>query len=306
MDTMKARREESSTLNTELVSSWAILFATSPHHKDKISAYDQLGKPKWHRRDRVYDYYNTHPDAYADVRFEHLQQGGSLFDSGYRESLKAAFNKPRMTFAEFPVLESRLRQLRHYMDIQKPRGIRQLWRDNRDSSNYYTFWIAISFGLLTIILAMGSLAVSIAQTWALFRALPSECSQSRKDYARLAHGMQRCSTVIIVAVYEIGSRENGRIAVLRRYVLSLNLAYGFFELAQHPFNSFPEQYLIGSHKMNVMEFSPGSAHLEAILCIISWHQVRSRVTRAVYFLASKRVKTVSTHSPVLDLSPCGS
>jgi len=49
-----------------------------------------------------------------------------------------AFHKNRILFGQFPIMETRLRQLRLYMDSQKPRGIRQLWADNRDSLNYYT------------------------------------------------------------------------------------------------------------------------------------------------------------------------
>jgi hypothetical protein len=57
-------------------------------------------------------------------------------------------------------------------------AIRQLWRDNRDSSNYYTFWLVVAFGLLSVTLAMFSLAVSVAQTWASFRALDQSSSPS--------------------------------------------------------------------------------------------------------------------------------
>jgi hypothetical protein len=57
------------------------------------------------------------------------------------------------------------------MGSQKPRGLRQLWKDNRDSLNYYTFWGVIIFGLLSVFLGFFSLAVSVAQTIASFRAL---------------------------------------------------------------------------------------------------------------------------------------
>jgi len=57
------------------------------------------------------------------------------------------------------------------MDNQKPTGFRQLWVDRRDSLNYYTFWGVIAIGVLAILLALVSLAVSIAQAVASFRAL---------------------------------------------------------------------------------------------------------------------------------------
>ncbi|KFZ14757.1 hypothetical protein V501_03064 [Pseudogymnoascus sp. VKM F-4519 (FW-2642)] len=156
-----------------------MLFATSPHHKDRVSAYERLGKPDWHSGGRgADDYYNTHPNAYAELRTFHLQSDAYRYRLRYKKTQQAALNKISMPFAEFPTLESRLRQLRHYMDDQKPRGIRQLWRDNRDSSNYYTFWLVLAFGLLSVTLAMFSLAVSVAQTWASFRALDQSSSPS--------------------------------------------------------------------------------------------------------------------------------
>jgi hypothetical protein len=48
------------------------------------------------------------------------------------------------------------------MDSQKPRGIRQLWRGKSDVLNYYTFWGVITFGALSVFLALASLAVGIA------------------------------------------------------------------------------------------------------------------------------------------------
>lgn len=57
------------------------------------------------------------------------------------------------------------------MDQQKPHGLRQLLSDSRDALNYYTFMGVIIFGSLSILLALASLAVGIAQTYAAFKAL---------------------------------------------------------------------------------------------------------------------------------------
>ncbi|KAF7932690.1 uncharacterized protein EAE98_003989 [Botrytis deweyae] len=80
-------------------------------------------------------------------------------------------NKSELLYTHFGPLEYRVRILREYMDKQKPRGFRQLWRDSRDSFNYYTFWGVIIFGAVSVFLAMASLAVSIAQTYASFKSL---------------------------------------------------------------------------------------------------------------------------------------
>jgi hypothetical protein len=89
----------------------------------------------------------------------------------YEHIVESSANKEPLLYSQFPLFETRLRQLRHYMDSQKPRGLRQLWKDNRDSLNYYTFWGVIIFGVLSVVLAMFSLAVSVAQTVAAFRSL---------------------------------------------------------------------------------------------------------------------------------------
>ncbi|TGO70957.1 hypothetical protein BELL_0640g00020 [Botrytis elliptica] len=83
----------------------------------------------------------------------------------------AILNNSEVSYRHFGPLEHRVRILREYMDRQKPRGFRQLWRDSRDSFNYYTFWGVIIFGVVSIFLAMASLAVSISQTYASFKSL---------------------------------------------------------------------------------------------------------------------------------------
>lgn len=74
-------------------------------------------------------------------------------------------------YSEFIIFENRIRQLVHYMDTQKPQGFRQLWRDKRDTLSYYTFWGVIIIGGLSVFPELFSLAVSIAQMVASFRAL---------------------------------------------------------------------------------------------------------------------------------------
>jgi hypothetical protein len=57
------------------------------------------------------------------------------------------------------------------MEKQKPKGFMALWRDKRDSSAWYTFWAAVIFGAIALLLALTSFVVSAAQTWASFQAL---------------------------------------------------------------------------------------------------------------------------------------
>ncbi|MCJ1477471.1 hypothetical protein MMC13_006143 [Lambiella insularis] len=60
--------------------------------------------------------------------------------------------------------EEELRMLKAFMDNRKPRTIGQLWKDARDATSWWTFWAVLFFGIVSILLAAGSLIVSIVQT----------------------------------------------------------------------------------------------------------------------------------------------
>ena len=75
------------------------------------------------------------------------------------------------SFTHFPRFGTRLRQLKFYMDNQKPSGWYQMWKDKRDRVQHVTFWAVLIFGSVSIVLALFSLAVSSAQTVAAFRSI---------------------------------------------------------------------------------------------------------------------------------------
>ncbi|KAI4185605.1 MAG: hypothetical protein LQ348_004347 [Seirophora lacunosa] len=74
------------------------------------------------------------------------------------------YTSTKLSYSSFPHYEHRIRELRAYMDSQQPKGLRALWRDRRNSYTFYTFWLVILIGIVTVVLAVGSLATSIAQT----------------------------------------------------------------------------------------------------------------------------------------------
>ena len=57
------------------------------------------------------------------------------------------------------------------MDKQRPKNLKQLVKDRRDTVGYWAFWAVIIVGGASIILALISIAVSSAQTVASFKAL---------------------------------------------------------------------------------------------------------------------------------------
>ena len=75
------------------------------------------------------------------------------------------------SFSDFPRFGSRLREIKFYMDNQKPSGWYHLWKDKRDRVQYVTFWAVLVFGTISIVMALVSIAVSSAQTVAAFRSV---------------------------------------------------------------------------------------------------------------------------------------
>jgi hypothetical protein len=149
------------SLNDELGRTWVFLYATSKYPKQRRSFYERLPRPPW-----------ADDDTSEWMKEQQTGQPQGI-EELHQRILSVALRKGFVPYAQFPIFETRLRQLRHYMDNQKPRGFRQLWVDRRDSLNYYTFWGVVIIGVLAILLALASLAVSIAQAVASFRALDS-------------------------------------------------------------------------------------------------------------------------------------
>ncbi|KAL9631468.1 MAG: hypothetical protein Q9204_004216 [Flavoplaca sp. TL-2023a] len=71
----------------------------------------------------------------------------------------------RVTYDEYPIYYDRLWKLRCYMDAQQPVGLRGLWRDKRNTNAYYTFWIAVGFGIASILLSAFALAAATVQAY---------------------------------------------------------------------------------------------------------------------------------------------
>jgi hypothetical protein len=161
-------RDDSPSLwhvNQEIARSWAILFANDGDDKKKPPMHDKYS-PLGNMPEVLQHYLK-------DQRFGHKfpKDYEYVLEPAYTQVVSASSNKRPISYDQFPLFEARLRQLRYYMDEQKPRGLRRLWKDNRDSLNYYTFWGVIIFGGLRVLLALFSLAVSIAQTVVSFRVL---------------------------------------------------------------------------------------------------------------------------------------
>jgi len=81
-------------------------------------------------------------------------------------------------YSSYPIFGQRLRELQKYMEKQKPRNLRQLWKDRRDTVGYWAFWAVIVVGGLSVLLSLISIAISSAQAVAGFQALGQQYHNS--------------------------------------------------------------------------------------------------------------------------------
>ncbi|MCJ1402530.1 stretch-activated cation channel mid1 [Xylographa trunciseda] len=166
-----------SALEGELIRTWALLFSSSNSRRGRRKAYASLPEPRWFMKYKTMSQWLNQEDMnkYTEMR-SHLNDfpdsvRKGIYTDDYTHIIQSALRKQPLEYSSFPIYESRLRELRAYMDSSKPPGLRQLFRDNRDSLTYYTFWGVIVFGTLSVALALFSLGISAAQAVAGFRAL---------------------------------------------------------------------------------------------------------------------------------------
>jgi len=164
-------------LNRELHQTWTLLFRSSEKklQEDLRKSYNEIQVPSWSGKSSN----KTMATVIARENASKYWTGDFHFETetAHRHSL-AVLGARKLDYSNFPVYEQRLRALRAYMDSAKPRGLLQLWKDNRDSLSYYTFWGVIIFGGLSFIIAFFSLTVSVSQTVASFEALHASPGKS--------------------------------------------------------------------------------------------------------------------------------
>ncbi|KAI9841902.1 MAG: hypothetical protein M1837_000288 [Sclerophora amabilis] len=64
---------------------------------------------------------------------------------------------------DFPILRSKIVVLHRQLSNMKPRGLRQLWRDTRDSVQWFTFWAVLVIGGLGVVLSVIQVGLQAAQ-----------------------------------------------------------------------------------------------------------------------------------------------
>ncbi|CAH0018749.1 unnamed protein product [Clonostachys rhizophaga] len=90
-----------------------------------------------------------------------------LFDMCTKKEPKCSINliehEQYDLVGDFPHLRSRLMRLNNYATAKKPRSVRQLWKDKRDSTACLAFWSVIIIGSIGILLGLIQTVLQIMQ-----------------------------------------------------------------------------------------------------------------------------------------------
>ncbi|KAI9794606.1 MAG: hypothetical protein M1816_004493 [Peltula sp. TS41687] len=85
--------------------------------------------------------------------------GGKSFDCSALAQDRELYRLSR----DFPILRSRIAVLHQHLSSMKPRGWRELWRDRRDTAQWYTFWAVMVIGGCGIVLTLVQVGLQAAQ-----------------------------------------------------------------------------------------------------------------------------------------------
>ncbi|KAL8830808.1 MAG: hypothetical protein Q9170_005563 [Blastenia crenularia] len=171
----------------EIFRTFRLIFASNTTHQESHKVYRNLAAPEWLRLLATENLDTWSPGQEDEIPLPKLPKM-SQFKLHPEKSINPFCVEPQwhlrdrwpqgskrfheeLSYTLFPVYENRLRKLRAYMDSQQPTGLRALWKDKRNSNIFYTFWLAIFFGSLTLLFGLFALATSLAQTWAQFQSL---------------------------------------------------------------------------------------------------------------------------------------
>lgn len=64
---------------------------------------------------------------------------------------------------DFPILRSRIATINYHLSARKPRTWKDLWRDKRDSAQWFTFWAVLIIGGLGLLFSFIQVVLQIAQ-----------------------------------------------------------------------------------------------------------------------------------------------
>lgn len=81
-------------------------------------------------------------------------------------------HRPRRVYDlhdDFPIFEKRLRILSNQIALSRPKGLKELWKDDRDKLQWYTFWAVVIIGGSGLVLSICQTGLAAVQVWAIFQ-----------------------------------------------------------------------------------------------------------------------------------------
>ncbi|KAJ3577499.1 hypothetical protein NPX13_g3067 [Xylaria arbuscula] len=87
----------------------------------------------------------------------------------------------QLSAGDFPILGPKLAYLSSEMARREPRSLWQLWKDQRNTLQWWTFWLVVIFGLISVILTVVQTVLSGLQLhWAEVAAMQGQGSESSR------------------------------------------------------------------------------------------------------------------------------
>lgn len=81
-------------------------------------------------------------------------------------------HRPRRVYDlydDFPIFEKRLRIINDQIALSRPKGLKELWKDDRDKLQWYTFWAVVIIGGSGVVLSICQTGLAAVQVWAIFQ-----------------------------------------------------------------------------------------------------------------------------------------
>ncbi|KAI1764172.1 hypothetical protein GGR53DRAFT_530804 [Hypoxylon sp. FL1150] len=114
-----------------------------------LSLYVLYGQsPKSRQRFDEDEAFGGIPQPHRDSLLQRLCRG--LWISN---ELQSRHKRVYILHTDFPMLGAKLQFLSEHTRLQEPRSLMQLWRDKRNTLQWWTFWAVVIFGVITVVLA---------------------------------------------------------------------------------------------------------------------------------------------------------
>lgn len=146
-----ASEDEVNQLLAEILLSFRLLFGQT--RKSRLLFRSSLNPFSGHSKDNIRDPLLSTLCGSKEIPCD---DGNTMFNGLVQ---KETYYLPR----DFPILRYRMAIFQRYLSSTVPRTWAQLWRDNRDSAGWLTFWAVIVFGVFGSVMAFLQVVLQFVQ-----------------------------------------------------------------------------------------------------------------------------------------------